>query len=117
MINVSSLAYAYATMNWDDLMFEKTKYVAFQAYAQSKLANVLFTKELALRGQVLQSTSQDVKLLHLLQGSRVNFYSVHPGSVSTDLFRHSGQLVNCCIGAIYKPFTFIMKVCSQDQSW
>lgn len=36
-------------INFDDLNFEKRGYSAFRAYAQSKLANILFTKELARR--------------------------------------------------------------------
>ena len=35
-------------MNWDDLNWEKS-YSPIRAYAQSKLANILFTKELAKR--------------------------------------------------------------------
>lgn len=34
-------------MDWDDLNFEKKTYSAIGAYSQSKLANVLFTRELA----------------------------------------------------------------------
>lgn len=42
-------------MNFDDLNFEKRPYSAIQAYSQSKLANVLFTKEFAsrIRGKVV----------------------------------------------------------------
>ena len=39
-----------ATINFDDLMMEKG-YSSHVAYAQSKLANVLFTRELARRLQ------------------------------------------------------------------
>jgi hypothetical protein len=35
-------------MNWSDINWEK-KYSPIRAYAQSKLANILFTKELAIR--------------------------------------------------------------------
>ncbi len=35
-------------MNWSDLNWEKS-YSPIRAYAQSKLANILFTKELANR--------------------------------------------------------------------
>ncbi|KAK2525635.1 hypothetical protein Q9966_011365 [Columba livia] len=45
----------------------------FQDYCDSKLANVLHARELATR----------------LQGTRVTCYAVHPGFVSTDLFRHA----------------------------
>ena len=36
-------------LDLDDLNFENRPYHGFQAYAQSKLANVLFTRELAKR--------------------------------------------------------------------
>lgn len=48
IINVSSRAYERGTINFNDLMSEKD-YNSLQAYCQSKLANVLFTKELAKR--------------------------------------------------------------------
>ncbi|XP_062448383.1 dehydrogenase/reductase SDR family member 13 [Rhea pennata] len=44
----------------------------FQAYCDSKLANVLHARELATR----------------LQGTEVKCYAVHPGFVNTELFRH-----------------------------
>ncbi|KAJ1186212.1 hypothetical protein NDU88_002995 [Pleurodeles waltl] len=43
-----------------------------QAYSNSKLANILFTRELATR----------------LQGTDVTCYAVHPGAVYTDALRH-----------------------------
>lgn len=36
-------------MDFEDLHFEKRPYSAVQAYMQSKLANILFTKELTRR--------------------------------------------------------------------
>ena len=50
-------------MNWDDLNWEKS-YNPIKAYSQSKLANILFTKELAKR----------------LEGSGVTAVSLHPGA-------------------------------------
>ena len=41
----SSGAYLYGRMHWDDLQFEK-EYRPNQSYAQSKLANILFMREL-----------------------------------------------------------------------
>jgi len=46
----SSLAHAHATgLDLDDLNFEKRPYHNGVAYRESKLANVLFTRELAKR--------------------------------------------------------------------
>ena len=40
--------YAFkARMQWEDLNWERTSYSAFGAYQQSKLANLLFSAELA----------------------------------------------------------------------
>merc|ERR1712025_599134 len=72
IINVSSLAHTNGQMNWDDINFEKTPYDPIKAYGQSKLANVLFTKELARKGE----------------GSGVNAYALHPGVIKTELGRH-----------------------------
>lgn len=58
-------------MNWDDLNSEKS-YNPQSCYNQSKLANVLFTKELAKR----------------LQGTNVTVNSLHPGVIRTELSRH-----------------------------
>ncbi len=44
VINLSSDAHRQAKLNFDDLQNER-KYAGFRAYAQSKLANVLFTYE------------------------------------------------------------------------
>ena len=48
IINVSSVGHKGIKMNWDDLQSEKS-YTSFFAYRQSKLANCLFTIELAKR--------------------------------------------------------------------
>lgn len=48
IINVSSYAHEMGTMTFDDLMYEKS-YSGWNAYSQSKLANILFTRELAKR--------------------------------------------------------------------
>ncbi len=66
IVNVSSEAHQGGSINFDDLMFTK-KYRSFAAYSQSKLANVLFTYELARR----------------LEGSGVTANALHPGGVAT----------------------------------
>ena len=54
-------------MRWEDLQFATGRYSAWRAYAQSKLANVLFTNELAKR----------------LSGSGVTVNSLHPGVIGS----------------------------------
>lgn len=71
IINVSSMAHLFGSINLDDINSEKS-YDKRAAYAQSKLANILFTRSLAKR----------------LEGTGVTAYSLHPGVVQTDLWRH-----------------------------
>merc|ERR1712192_378898 len=57
----------------------------------SSLAHVLFTKELARRGE----------------GSGVTVYSLHPGVIATDLGRHARDTfgpIGSCMMAVAKPF-------------
>ncbi|TNN36554.1 Retinol dehydrogenase 13 [Liparis tanakae] len=49
VINLTSLAHVVGKMDFVDLNWEKRKFDTKQAYCQSKLANVLFTRELAKR--------------------------------------------------------------------
>lgn len=49
VVNVGSEAYKGGTMNLDDPEFESEAYSGMKAYARSKLANLLFTYELARR--------------------------------------------------------------------
>lgn len=48
IINVSSVAHMHGKINFSDLNSAQN-YEEGQAYAQSKLANVMFTRELAVR--------------------------------------------------------------------
>jgi NAD(P)-dependent dehydrogenase (short-subunit alcohol dehydrogenase family) len=66
VVTLASNAHAQGTIDFDDLQSERS-YSGARAYNQSKLANVLFTYELARR----------------LQGSGVVAHAVHPGVVST----------------------------------
>lgn len=75
VINVSSVGHKFGKIHQDDLQMEKS-YSKWAAYSQSKLANVLFTRELAKR----------------LQGTNVTANSLHPGAVRTELGRHLGLL-------------------------
>ncbi|XP_062912436.1 retinol dehydrogenase 13-like isoform X2 [Mobula hypostoma] len=75
IINVSSLAHVAGEIDFEDLNWEKRKYNTKAAYCQSKLANVLFTNELAKR----------------LDGTGVTANAVHPGVTDTELGRHTGM--------------------------
>ncbi|XP_039982553.1 retinol dehydrogenase 12 isoform X1 [Xiphias gladius] len=71
VINVSSAAHAMGKIQFADLNGGKD-YHPVRAYAQSKLANVLFTRELARRTEALGVTA----------------YSVDPGMGNTEITRH-----------------------------
>ncbi|RLT21489.1 MAG: SDR family oxidoreductase [Chloroflexi bacterium] len=66
IITVASAAHQGATINFDDLE-GKTRFSGWKAYAQSKLANIMFTYELANR----------------LLDSDVTANCLHPGFVAT----------------------------------
>jgi NAD(P)-dependent dehydrogenase (short-subunit alcohol dehydrogenase family) len=66
IVTVASAVHAIATIRFDDLQLERG-YRPMKAYAQSKLANLLFTSELARR----------------LTGSGVTANCLHPGAVAS----------------------------------
>lgn len=72
IVNLSSAGHYSGQIRWDDLHFETEPYDKFEAYGQSKTANILFSVELDRR---LTDT-----------GVRAN--AVHPGMIFTDLARH-----------------------------
>ena len=51
VINLSSEAHRPGKIHFDDIMFEKRSYSPYKAYANSKLANVLFTRHLNIKLQ------------------------------------------------------------------
>ena len=70
IVNVSSDGHKQGTMDFDDLGFKKG-YFGMNAYGRSKLANILFTYELARR----------------LGDSSVTVNALHPGHVATDIWK------------------------------
>ncbi len=74
VVNVSSVAARGETINFDDLMLTRS-YSMFTAYGRSKLANILFTKELSRR----------------LAGRKVTANSLHPGVVATHIGDKGGM--------------------------
>ena len=75
IINVTSDAHFAGKMDFEDLQEEK-HYSPMKSYSQSKLAQVLFTRELAER----------------LKGSGVTVNCVHPGAVRTKWGDEAGPL-------------------------
>jgi NAD(P)-dependent dehydrogenase (short-subunit alcohol dehydrogenase family) len=76
IVNVASMAYRRAVLDFDDLQWERRKYQSLGAYSASKLANILFTLELSRR----------------LNGTRVTANCLHPGVVATNIFSSLGTL-------------------------
>jgi len=72
IVNLSSAGHGFGDIRWDDPHFEQDPYDKFEAYGQSKTANILFTVELDRR----------------LAGAGVRAYAVHPGMIMTELARH-----------------------------
>ena len=81
IINVASAAHRGAKINFDDLQAEH-HFNGMQAYSQSKLANILFTYELARR----------------LQGTQVTANALHPGFVASNFAKNNGGLVRLGMG-------------------
>ena len=73
VVTLASIAQARGDMPFDDLQFERGGYAIMRAYARSKLANVLFTRELARR----------------LAGAGVTANCLHPGAVATNIWSHA----------------------------
>ena len=75
VVNVSSQVHAGATIEFDDLQSER-EYGRTRVYGKTKLANILFTYELARR----------------LEGTGVTANCLHPGVVATNLLADAGGL-------------------------
>jgi len=91
VVNVSSDAHRFARggLDFDDLMATK-RYRPFLTYARSKLANILFTRELARR----------------LDGTGVTANSLHPGFVGSNFGREgdTGAIGNLAM-LLGRPFS------------
>ena len=88
VVNVSSSAHwMFAKMDFEDINYEKRSYDKMGAYGQSKLANVLFSKELHNK----------------VKDHGITTYSLHPGWISTELVRHDTSfiLINVIVGSLY----------------
>jgi NAD(P)-dependent dehydrogenase (short-subunit alcohol dehydrogenase family) len=74
-------------IHFENINLTNNKYCPLKAYSQRKLANVLFTRELAKR---------------LGKNSNIKVYCLHPGIIRTDLWRHSKS--NALLSFISKIF-------------
>jgi len=87
IVNVASEAHRFArTIDFDDLGHER-RYRGMRVYCHSKLANVLFTYELARR----------------LEGTGVSANCVHPGAVGTRLGQNNGRIATL-LTKVLRPF-------------
>jgi NAD(P)-dependent dehydrogenase (short-subunit alcohol dehydrogenase family) len=81
VVNVSSEGHRVGKMSWDDLSLARD-YGSFKGYAQSKLAQVLFTRELARRKPGITVTA------------------VHPGAIGTGIWRGTPKIVQAVLGLV-----------------
>jgi NAD(P)-dependent dehydrogenase (short-subunit alcohol dehydrogenase family) len=72
IVNLTSGGHRSSDILWDDPNYERREYDKFEAYGQSKTANILFTVELDRR----------------LSARGVRSFAVHPGMIATELGRH-----------------------------
>jgi NAD(P)-dependent dehydrogenase (short-subunit alcohol dehydrogenase family) len=72
VVSVSSRGHRFSPVVFEDIHFESRPYDKWEAYGQSKTANVLFAVELDRR----------------LRGRGVRAFGLHPGAIMTELGRH-----------------------------
>ena len=90
IVTLSSLAHKNGQINFDDLQSEK-KYSASDAYAQSKLACLMFTRELQRR---LEKAGHDQTIS----------VAAHPGIATTELSRHMPKALYTILRYTIAPF-------------
>jgi len=75
IISTASEAHRPGKMRWEDLQYDNRRTIGgWSTYCQSKLANILFTRELARK----------------LEGTDVTANCIHPGFVNTGFSRNNG---------------------------
>jgi len=86
IVNTASGSHYGATMNFDDLGFERG-YQIMRAYGRSKLANVLYTRELARQGEGTEQTAN----------------CLHPGTLATSIWAGAPRFTKPAL-AVLKRF-------------
>ena len=112
IVNVASEAHRPNQIDFNDLMWDRKKYIGYAgdifqptAYGQSKLANIMFTYELARK----------------LAETGVNANCLHPGFVATNFCKNNKDPLNILF-SILKPFRIspeksarsIIKLCTSE---
>ncbi|GJD09285.1 Short-chain dehydrogenase TIC 32, chloroplastic [Galdieria sulphuraria] len=77
VVIVSSLTYLLGSLRLDDINYKNRRYRSFEAYASSKLCNLLFMRELCKR----------------CKSDHLSIVAVHPGDVHTQVARHFGKWI------------------------
>ncbi|XP_029372982.1 dehydrogenase/reductase SDR family member 13b.1 [Echeneis naucrates] len=94
VVTVAALLHRFGNIDFPllasqkDLVSGRSMWHDFQAYCNSKLCNVLFTRELANR----------------LEGTSVSCYSLHPGVIYTELCRSMSLWLQLLLAPISKLF-------------
>jgi NAD(P)-dependent dehydrogenase (short-subunit alcohol dehydrogenase family) len=88
VVTVASMVHIAGEIHFEDINLDK-KYNKYEAYFQSKLANVLFTRELSKR----------------LSHTNIKAYCLHPGLVRTELTRHWGGFLGFITSLVDKIFS------------
>jgi NAD(P)-dependent dehydrogenase (short-subunit alcohol dehydrogenase family) len=76
IINIASKAHRFGGLDLNDLQWENRRYSGMKTYAASKIANILFTKDLSER----------------LAGTGVTVNAVHPGEVLSNAGMENGPV-------------------------
>jgi retinol dehydrogenase-12 len=86
VVTLTSELHRRGVVDFDDLQTTRRRYSGVQAYADSKLMNIMFTRALARR----------------LEGTRVTANAVHPGKVHTEITRKA-QGVSGFLARVFTP--------------
>jgi NAD(P)-dependent dehydrogenase (short-subunit alcohol dehydrogenase family) len=126
VVTVSSMVHSDGRISFDDIN-NKAHYDGYQAYANSKLANSLFARELARREPWLCSNSMHpgvigTKLLHAafnMQGSAVSTGALTSVYLATaaDVFGVSGKYFDHSVEVTAAPQVEDIQLAQQLWSW